>query len=78
MKGSDEFLGRHIPIKNGLQVHFTKHLSANNFSAISSLEPGKDLNPAYRRTLTPLCELYDMAVSCEVISLDSTFGEFTM
>lgn len=70
-----EFLWRNTAIENGLQVHFTKHLSASNFSAISSLEPGRDLNPAYRRTLTTLCELYDISVSCEVISLGSTCGE---
>lgn len=56
----------------------SKYLSANNFPAISSLEPGKGLNPAHRSTLTILCELYDMSVSWEVISLGSTFGEFTI
>lgn len=52
MNGSDKAGGRSAPIQNGLQGHFAKHLSASNFSAISNLEPGKDLNPAHRgRTL---------------------------
>lgn len=77
MKDSDKsFCGDKHILK--MDFKFISQNLVNYFSAISSLEPGKDLNPAYRRTLIALCEPCDISVSCEVISLGSAFGEFTI